>query len=256
MTMLIVQIAVFVCVAATVGAVALFLNRATEPAVEDRLAVLTGTNASRQAKEALKASVLAQPLDDGTSSIASYLSRIKNVKLFFEQADTTLTPAQFLGIAAGLGLLGMCVPIFAGMHPAIVLPMGLLLASLPLVWLFMRRRSRLRKFAKQLPDALELISRALRAGHSLGSGFSLVLGRDAAPDRQGIPPHVRRAEPRRSPGRRRLRTSRIASRTSTCGSSPRPSSCNGRRAATWRKFSTRSATWSANASKSGARCRP
>jgi tight adherence protein B len=37
----------------------------------------------------------------------------------------------------------------------------------------LRRRNRLRKFAKQLPDALELISRALRAGHSLGSGFNL-----------------------------------------------------------------------------------
>ena len=45
---------------------------------------------------------------------------------------------------------------------------------MPLVWLLLRRRSRLRKFAKQLPDALELISRALRAGHSLGSGFNLV----------------------------------------------------------------------------------
>jgi tight adherence protein B len=29
-------------------------------------------------------------------------------------------------------------------------------------------------FAAQLPDALELVARALRAGHSLGSGFSLV----------------------------------------------------------------------------------
>ncbi len=27
------------------------------------------------------------------------------------------------------------------------------------------------KFGKQLPDALELIARALRSGHSIGSGF-------------------------------------------------------------------------------------
>jgi tight adherence protein B len=32
----------------------------------------------------------------------------------------------------------------------------------------------MKRFAVQLPDALELISRALRAGHSLGSGFNLV----------------------------------------------------------------------------------
>ena len=45
----------------------------------------------------------------------------------------------------------------------------------------MRRRRRLRKFAKQLPDALELIARALRAGHSLAAGFNLVADEMAAP---------------------------------------------------------------------------
>jgi tight adherence protein B len=51
---------------------------------------------------------------------------------------------------------------------------GLFLAFLPIIWLLMRRKRRLRKFAAQLPQALELISRALRAGHSLASGLSLV----------------------------------------------------------------------------------
>ncbi len=52
--------------------------------------------------------------------------------------------------------------------------MGVLIALLPLGWIILRRRRRLRAFAKQLPDALELIARALRAGHSLASGFNLV----------------------------------------------------------------------------------
>ena len=37
-----------------------------------------------------------------------------------------------------------------------------------------RRKRRLNKFAAQLPDSLELIARALRAGHSLAAGFQLV----------------------------------------------------------------------------------
>ncbi len=49
------------------------------------------------------------------------------------------------------------------------------------MWLMLRRRKRLRKFAKQLPDALELIARALRAGHSLASGFHLVSEEMTAP---------------------------------------------------------------------------
>ena len=39
----------------------------------------------------------------------------------------------------------------------------------------MRRRLRFKQFAKQLPDALELIARALRSGHSLASGMHVVV---------------------------------------------------------------------------------
>ena len=44
----------------------------------------------------------------------------------------------------------------------------------------MRRSRRFKKFAKQLPDSLELIARALRAGHSLQAGFQSGRRRDAA----------------------------------------------------------------------------
>lgn len=46
--------------------------------------------------------------------------------------------------------------------------------ALPLLFISWKRKRRLNAFAKQLPDALELISRALRAGHSLAAGFNLV----------------------------------------------------------------------------------
>src|SRR5258708_1391799 len=50
-----------------------------------------------------------------------------------------------------------------------------------MLWLMLRRKRRFKRFAKQLPDALELISRALRAGHSLASGFNLVAEEMTAP---------------------------------------------------------------------------
>ena len=45
---------------------------------------------------------------------------------------------------------------------------------LPLVWLLFRRKRRLKAFAAQLPDALEMLARSLRAGQSLGFGFNMV----------------------------------------------------------------------------------
>src|SRR5262249_42287366 len=51
---------------------------------------------------------------------------------------------------------------------------ALILFAVPFVWVWNKRRKRLKTFASQLPDALELVARALRAGHSLGAGMHVV----------------------------------------------------------------------------------
>ena len=48
-----------------------------------------------------------------------------------------------------------------------------LLASLPFLHLHQLKKQRIEKFRSQFPEALDLISRALRAGHSLNSGMKL-----------------------------------------------------------------------------------
>jgi len=175
MSTLIILVAAFLCVTALVAAIGFWVMGSDESEVEDRLAMLTGSTSSKQANEALlKGSVLARPLESSQHMLWTTLARMGNLNLLFEQADTTMTAPQFFGIAAAMSVVGMCIPFAAGMHPSIIVPMGISLAFLPLMWLIMRRRSRFKKFAKQLPDALELISRALRAGHSLGSGINLV----------------------------------------------------------------------------------
>ncbi len=187
MTALIIPIAVFVCVAALVGGVALLFTGTSENGVEDRLAVLTGSTSAKQAKEALmKGSVLAHPLEGSQNALWTNLSRLGNLNLLMEQADTTMTAPQFFAISGVMALVGMFIPVLAGMHPTIVLPMGIILAVLPLAWLLLRRRRRFKQFAKQLPDALELISRALRAGHSLASGIQLDFRGNAGADLEGV----------------------------------------------------------------------
>lgn len=47
-------------------------------------------------------------------------------------------------------------------------------SSLPFLFLLQRRRSRLRRFEEQFPDALDLVSRALRAGHAFQSALGMV----------------------------------------------------------------------------------
>ena len=180
MSTFVISFAVFFAVAALVGGVALMFRGMSDTRAEDRLQMLTSTKAI--SRDSLKESgVLTQPLDATQSALAIFLARFQNLSLLFEQADTTLTPSKFFVISAGMALAGSLAAAVVGISPAAVPLFTILTGILPFIWLMLRRRKRLRKFAKQLPGALELIARALRAGHSLASGFHLVSEEMTAP---------------------------------------------------------------------------
>jgi tight adherence protein B len=175
MSPIIVAIAAFIGVAALVGGVAMLLRGNSDSAVEDRLDQLANAGVGGMGREAReKSSVLASPLDEYEGWLERFVSRFGNLTLLLEQADTALTPPKFLAGSAAVGMGGAVAFSFTGMHPSLIPVVGVTCGLLPLMWLIMKRKLRMKKFAAQLPDALELIARALRAGHSLGAGFQLV----------------------------------------------------------------------------------
>jgi tight adherence protein B len=131
-------------------------------------------------KKAAKAneSVLKEGAMDAFTASEGILKRLmtkfSRFGLLFEQAGTSLRPEKFLLISGVLALGGAAAFIFAGVSPALTPCAAVFASLLPLLWLLWRRKKRFKKFGAQLPDALELMSRALRAGHSLGAGFQLV----------------------------------------------------------------------------------
>ena len=174
MSQLLIALAVFVGVSALVAAVAMLLRPAQSNRMENRLELLAGTGTAAS-KEALKqSSVLAQPLDKMPNLFDRLFERFGNINLLFEQADTSLTITKLVLITAGLALLGILLAVAAGIHPVLVPLVSVLLGSLPLVWLLYRRRRRLKAFAAQLPEALEMLARSLRAGQSIGFGFNMI----------------------------------------------------------------------------------
>ena len=97
-----------------------------------------------------------------------------NLTKTFEQADANIRPSALFGIALALALAGgMLFSLAIG--SIYVAPIGAaLFFAVPFVWLHFKRAGRLKRFAGQLPDAMELVARALRAGHSLASGMHVV----------------------------------------------------------------------------------
>jgi tight adherence protein B len=172
---LLIAVAIFIGVTALVfGAMMLLRGKSTNK-LEDRLDLLTGTNTPAAAKEGLiKQSVLSQPLDNRPSFLKSLFERFGNVDLLFEQADTSLTVPRLLLISGLLALVGAGLGIIVHIHPALIPLAAILLGVTPLLWIIWRRKKRLKLFAAQLPEALEMLARALRAGQSMSFGFNMV----------------------------------------------------------------------------------
>jgi tight adherence protein B len=95
---------------------------------------------------------------------------------YVEQAAVPYTANQIILGVAGLGILGFLAPQLLRFPYALAMSVtfAILLGSIPLLYVWWMRRGRLKKFEGQLGEALELVARALRAGHSLASGMNVV----------------------------------------------------------------------------------
>lgn len=106
--------------------------------------------------------------------------RLRQLDRMMEQSGLQMTVARLLLItlatAAGSYLLAVIV-----LPAMIALPVAAAAASLPTIHVRRRRAQRLLKLERQLPDALDLIGRALRAGHAFATGLQMASEEMAEP---------------------------------------------------------------------------
>ncbi len=176
MSPLLIAFAAFFGVAALVGGVAVMLREKPDSRIEDRLDLLTGLNTPTAARDGLlkQASILTQPLDSVPGLLENLFNRFSNLDAVFQQADTQLTLPRLALISGALGIGGVLLGSFMRINIMFVPLIGAFMAALPILWLLWRRRKRMKTFGVQLPDALEMLARALRAGQSLAAGISMV----------------------------------------------------------------------------------
>jgi tight adherence protein B len=98
-----------------------------------------------------------------------------------EQAEINITVARLLTLCGGAGVLLFLLGALTAGGPLmslLLLPMG---AALPIMFVAWKRTRRSRKLSEQLPDALDMMGRSLRAGHALSSSFKMVASELPAP---------------------------------------------------------------------------
>ena len=170
---LIIPLLSFLLVAGLVGLVALVTRGDDQKSSGSRLDILVGKKRKEDqaANDILKKSAFES---DKKSFVALVTPNMPSLDRLFEQAEANIRPsalfATALLVAAGATTISWLAKV-----PWFLTPLaGAAAFSTPFLWLLFKRSHRLKKFAAQMPDAMELLARALRAGQSLGAGMHTV----------------------------------------------------------------------------------
>jgi tight adherence protein B len=99
------------------------------------------------------------------------LARLKSRML---QADLHQDPGTFIRVSLYGAALGLVIGFFAFDNTVLGLVLGGALGIIPFFYLKWRRQQKTKKFEAQMPDAMELLARSLRAGHTLPSALELI----------------------------------------------------------------------------------
>jgi len=93
---------------------------------------------------------------------------------YLMQSGWAIKPAKLLLMSAVLGLGSYLVSSYFLPHFYTSLPIGVAAATIPFVIVMVKRRIRLRKFEEHFPEALDLLGRAVRAGHAFTTGLEMI----------------------------------------------------------------------------------
>jgi tight adherence protein B len=108
----------------------------------------------------------------------TWSSRLRD---FVAQAGMKTKPAKLLLMSAVIGLGSYLITKMSYPQFPIALLAGAIAAIIPFSVVAFRRRRRLRKFEEHFPEALDLLGRAVRAGHAFTTGLEMIAKESSEP---------------------------------------------------------------------------
>jgi len=97
-----------------------------------------------------------------------------HLKQMLDQADLHITPSRLVMFSGMAGMLAALAVSMISISILLMIVVGIVAAALPFVHLYWKRKKRLEQFLEHLPDALDLMSRALSAGHAFAESMHMV----------------------------------------------------------------------------------
>ncbi|MGE4292475.1 MAG: type II secretion system F family protein [Desulfovibrio sp.] len=97
----------------------------------------------------------------------------KHLGELIRQGRAPGNPGMYLLLSLLLGVCALYIALLFSAGPLFLL-LGLCTALAPLFWLKRRKARRMARFQEQLPDALDLVARAMKAGNTFSGGLRMV----------------------------------------------------------------------------------
>ena len=137
-----------------------------------RLQLMSAGGDGSQASMLVKQRMLART--PGLDRLLLQIPRIHALDRLLIQSGSRLQVAAFLGIVLSMALVGLIAGLALGWAWPLVAGLAVGLALLPWLYVFNAREKRLTLLEQQLPDALDLMGRAMLAGHAFPSALKMV----------------------------------------------------------------------------------
>jgi tight adherence protein B len=140
--------------------------------MEQRLSELVAPASAEQDESIVRSSTeSALPAIERMVARTSYGSSLTQL---IEQSGRRTSPGAIVAMSIACGAGGACLTLVLTRQVLIAPVVGLLFAFGPYAFLLNRRSARMKVFEEQFPEALDLLSRALRAGHAFQTALGMV----------------------------------------------------------------------------------
>ncbi len=139
--------------------------------IEKRLKAIsagTGSQSSALAKKRLLAKT------PGLERLLLQMPRIHQLDRFILQSGVDISVAGFIEMIVIAAAVGVVIALYFGLTMFLVIAIGVIAAFSPLIYLQSAKHKRMQAIELQLPDALDLMARAMRAGHAFSGALQMV----------------------------------------------------------------------------------